>query len=211
MNKSQSSTTNNLLIPKWKARTSNTHKKHLELYKDKEFKVAFLGDSMMERWLSTGKIHWNTSFKNYANLGVGGDGIEHLLYRLTDNIETKGILDVIKVDKIIFMIGTNNLDKKSVDDILEGIINTINIIFEKQPNVQLVVYGLLDRTDISKSKISELNTKLEVYIKQQNNSKLSYRFFGEKVNHDDKFFDDNVHLSSIGYDKWYEDLKNILQ
>ena len=197
-------TKNNLLTPKWKDRTYKTHLKHLEQYANKHFEVAFLGDSMMERWLKTGSKIWNQHYNNYANLGVGGDGIEHLLYRLTD------ILDVITVDKIVFMIGTNNLERNTIDHIFEGIINIINIIFQKQPNWQLFVYGLLDRTDISPTKIAELNCQLEEYIKTQNNSKLVYRFFGDKVNHDDSFFDDNVHLSFLGYKQWYFDLKDIL-
>jgi len=56
-----------------------------------------------------------------------------------------------------------------------------------------------------------LNTKLENYINKQNNQKLSYRFFGEKVNHEDKFFDDNVHLSQLGYELWYNDMKELLK
>ncbi|QKF93536.1 GDSL-like lipase/acylhydrolase family protein [Fadolivirus algeromassiliense] len=202
---------NNLLTPKWKERTYNTHKKHLEQYTGKQFNVAFLGDSMMERWLSTGNKFWDESFKNYANLGVGGDGVEHLLYRLTENNEFKGILDVINVDKIVFMIGTNNLEKKTVNDILEGIISVINIIFKKQPNCKLIVYGLLDRSDIPKMNISELNYKLEDYIKKQNNNKLTYRFFGNMVNNDNKFFVDHVHLSQDGYEQWYNDIKKALE
>lgn len=205
------SSTNTLIVPKWKQRTHDTHIKHLKLYENKKFKVAFLGDSMMERWLNTGKQYWTKSFSEYANLGVGGDGIEHLLYRLTNNQEFKGILDVISVDKIVFMIGTNNLEKKSVNDIIEGIINIINIIFKKHPNIEIIVYGLTDRTDISLDKIYKLNEKIEQYIKKTNNPKLSYRFFGEKVNYEDKFFDDNVHLSQLGYEVWYNDLKELLK
>lgn len=197
---------NLLLTPKWKQRTYDTHTKHLKLYANNEFKLVFLGDSMMERWLSTGKQYWKNSFVDCANLGVGGDGIEHLLYRLTENKEFKGILDVINVDKIIFMIGSNNLSKCSVDDILRGTINIIELIFKKQPKCELIVYGLLDVVGIDKNKIVELNTKLSEYIKQQHNHNLTYRFFGHKVNHDDKFFDDNIHLSTLGYQVWHDDI-----
>lgn len=209
--KSNTTIQNILLTPKWKQRTYDTQKKHFKLYENNHFKLAFLGDSMMERWLNTGKQFWAKGFSESANLGVGGDGVEHLLYRLTTNSEFKGILDVVTADKIIFMIGTNNLEKRSTNEILEGIVNIIKFIFTKQPNVEIVVYGLLDRTDISLDKIADLNTKLEGYIRQQNNNKLSYRFFGEKVNHDDKFFDDNVHLSQLGYEMWYNDLKELLK
>lgn len=199
---------NILLEPKWKERTHNTHMKHLSTYSHGKYKVAFLGDSMMERWLTTGSQYWE-KFSNHANLGVGGDGVEHLLYRLTENETCSGILDVMEVDKIILMIGTNNIDKKPIDDIFAAVVNIINIIFKKQPNVQLIIYGLTDRTDVSNEKISALNTKLETYIKNQNNNKLMYRYFGNKVNHDNKFFDDNVHLSRLGYKEWFDDLLHL--
>ena len=109
--KKQEVKVNPLLFPKWKQRTYDTHKKHLGMYKGKSFKVAFLGDSMMEHWLKNN--HWNKHFSEYANLGVGGDGIEHLLYRLKENEPgLPGILDVMSVEKIILMIGTNNSEKR---------------------------------------------------------------------------------------------------
>lgn len=49
---------NPLLTPKWKQRTFDTHLKHQQLCKGakldekKSFKYAFIGDSMMERWLT---------------------------------------------------------------------------------------------------------------------------------------------------------------
>lgn len=91
---------NPLLVPKWKKRTYETHKKHLSLYKNRDdIKVAFMGDSMMERWLSTGKKLWMKRFRECANLGVGGDGIEHLLYRIINSNENEGILENLKLDK----------------------------------------------------------------------------------------------------------------
>lgn len=107
------------------------------------------------------------------------------------------------------MIGTNNLDSRSVDQISEGIVNIINIIFKRQPNVELIIYGLLDRTDVSPDKVKEINQRLERYVMEQVNSKLLYRYFGDRVNGIDKFFDDSVHLSSLGYEEWFKDLEEM--
>jgi len=213
---------NNLLVPKWKNRTHDTHIKHLNEYQGGKYPIVFLGDSMMERWLTTGKSHWKNTFSKCANLGVGGDGVEHLLYRLTTGSDTvrtdefKGILDVITTDLILLMIGTNNLEKNSPDEILEGIINIIRIILEKTSSgsfisSKLIVFGLPDRTDRPKETISELNLKLKGYINDMNNPRVSYSFFGDYVNYDDKFFDDSVHLSYLGYDVWYDHLKELLK
>ncbi len=194
--------TNTLLIPKWKQRTHDTHQLHLKEYSGKNFKVAFLGDSMMERWKYT--KYWSENFKEYANLGVGGDGIEHLLYRISGEGNVTSILDVIKVDKIFLMIGTNNSEKRKPDQIIEGIQKVIKIIFEKQPNVELAVYGLTVRKDVPDEKIKELNDKLEKYIKNGGCLHLTYRSLDIKK----EDLVDNVHLNDQGYDKWFNDIIN---
>ncbi len=76
---------------------------------------------MMERWLTTGSDLWAKQFENdSANWGVGGDGVEHLLYRLTgtvglNNAQTGGALstpllgflhNVKTVENVYLMIGT---------------------------------------------------------------------------------------------------------
>lgn len=202
--KSTQKGSNSLKEPKWKQRTYDTHLKHIKMFQKKTFKVVFLGDSMMERWLSTGREMWNESFREYANLGVGGDGIEHLLFRLTKQDDTNGILDLIKVEKkIIFMIGTNNLEKRTVEDILEGIKYVIKLIFEKQLEIELLIYGLPPRSDIKIEKIEELNLGIYNFVKDQKN--INYIDF-KKLDLQKDDFDDHVHLSKSGYKKWYADL-----
>lgn len=103
------------------------------------------------------------------------------------------------------MIGTNDLEKSSINHILQGILNIIQIIKEKLPKAEIIVYGLLDRTDVSLEKIGNLNTRLEKEITSLN--QVTYLFFGDQVNAEDKYFDDNVHLSLLGYEKWYENIQ----
>lgn len=191
---------NTLLIPKWKQRTHDTHQIHLKEYSGKSFKVALLGDSMMERWKYT--KYWTENLSDYANLGVGGDMVQHLLYRISGENGVTSILDMIKVDKIFLMIGTNNSEKGKTDQIVEGIQKVISTIFEKQPNVELVVYNITVRNDVPDNKIKEINDKVESYIKKSNNPKMSYRYLDMKK----EDLVDNVHLNEKGYDKWFDDL-----
>lgn len=62
---------NPLLTPKWKQRTFDTHISHQAKYPEKTcFKYAFIGDSMMERWLTSGSDYWNAFLAdNSVNLG----------------------------------------------------------------------------------------------------------------------------------------------
>jgi len=190
---------NVLLVPKWKDRTHKTHLQHLASQTQKEYRMAFLGDSMMERWLTTGAEIWAEHYaKDCINLGVGGDGIEHLLYRLKGTKDIPGLpgcLDNISVEIVQLMIGTNNLANRSVDHILAGTVNVINLVKEKQPKASIRLYGLPYRKDIDKSKVTELNAKLAAGFPHL------YVFFGDSLDLD-KDYDDHVHLNQSGYAKW---------
>jgi hypothetical protein len=45
--------------------------------------LVFLGDSITEGWLTDGKGVWNDAYAQYkpVNLGIGGDEVQHLLWR----------------------------------------------------------------------------------------------------------------------------------
>src|SRR5271157_2099732 len=134
-----------LLVPKWKERTYKTHVEHIarQLEHGRNYRLAFLGDSMMERWLTTGRNLWDEHFaQDCINLGVGGDGIEHLLYRLKGTKDIAGCLDHVEVERVLLMIGTNNLAKRSVEHVFEGIANIVSIVREKQPKASIRLFGL---------------------------------------------------------------------
>ena len=65
-------------------------------------KIAFLGDSITEGWLSDGARVWNQHYANRHgyNYGIGGDRTEHVIWRI-ENTE----FDNIKAKVIVLMIG----------------------------------------------------------------------------------------------------------
>ena len=209
---------NVLLNPKWKQRTHDTLSHHISKYTASHYVNGFIGDSMMERWLSTGSDIWSKQYQaNSANWGVGGDGVEHLLYRLTG---TKGLdmsqspagdlllgfLDNVKsMDTIHLMIGTNNIDKRDSAHIFEAILKIIGLIKEKLSGCspRFIVYGILPRKDVKKERIDSLNKLLENYVSGCADPKLEYQYFGDRVSLDVDY-DDHVHLNKHGYRKWSE-------
>ena len=94
-------------------RTRLAHLKHLDITSSHDFEILFLGDSMLERWQSTGSKYWKKDLSKYKimNASVGGDTINNLLWRIQPTDHTTGILDSLRVKKIILMIGTNNIEK----------------------------------------------------------------------------------------------------
>ena len=214
-------------VPKWKQRTCDTHKKHLTMAAKGKYDKLFLGDSMFERWLTTGRLLWFSYLNklNIFNAGVGGDKIENLLWRLTPTDESVGILNVIKPSKIILMIGTNNVENDKIEHIIDGYKNLLETIIafqEKQNNkCHIVIYAIFPRKDVSLSKIKYTNilieslvksTSLELFNKALTTSTLTpfvtleYRNINSLFENKD-LYDDNVHLNQAGYQIWLDDLK----
>lgn len=196
--------------PKWKERTATTHARHIEIIQKRtELRsnaILFLGDSMMERWLTTGKSFWTNELAKYPimNAGVGGDRIENLLWRITTN---PGILDVASYSTIFLMIGTNNIEKSRPESVATAIQSILQTIFDKQPNVKRVIlYGLTLRSDVPHHKIADLNRLLaELCARSTFDGRLTFTSFSEKLV-DDRYFDDRVHLSRLGYEYWLTEL-----
>ena len=196
--------------PKWKERSATTHTRHLEIIQKRpdlqSGSILFLGDSMMERWLTTGKSFWTGELSKYPimNAGVGGDRIENLLWRITTN---PGILDVASYSTIFLMIGTNNIEKSKPENVATAIQSLLQTIFTKQPNVKRVIlYGLTPRSDVPREKIVHLNQLLTELCSQNTyNDRLVFTSFGEKID-EDRYFDDRVHLSRLGYEFWLNEL-----
>lgn len=195
---------NKLLTPKWKQRTHDTHLNHEKEYKGREFDIVFFGDSMTERWGWT--VGGEKQFKTFsaenkvALLGVGGDGIEHALYRLDDE---RCIFGNIKTKKINIMIGTNNLGNTSAEHIVEGIRNIIRIISLKQGDSIITFYALPFRTDVPNEKVISVNNAVLAMIKSLENSSILFDSFVDCIDMKTDY-EDHVHLNSNGYQKWFE-------
>lgn len=77
--------------------------------------VVFLGDSITERWESTGAKAWKEVFVplNAVNLGVGGDQTGHVLWRIREGQE----LQPLTARVAVVLIGINNPVMHRPDDI----------------------------------------------------------------------------------------------
>ena len=92
-----------------------------------------------------------------VNLGIGGDRIENVLWRINDIVLPKS------------KVYTNNIDTSSSDEISVGVVTIARSIFHRYPNIEIIVSGLLPR-DIHWStrrvKINETNDYLRDYCKK---------------------------------------------
>ncbi|KAK6343516.1 hypothetical protein TWF730_011106 [Orbilia blumenaviensis] len=187
------------------------------------FDVIFIGDSMLERLKTTGK---NTKLHNLPrsfNLGVGGDKVENVLYRLHTGYIS--LLERRPTKLWVVHIGSNNLrPKKGLKDSDPSdysnfalLIKTLRVL---SPKSKVLVTGLFRRKDISDEIIRTTNEKLARVLcdldslpdrvpgTSSNAAVESGRLLWEKpteaVNTD--LLADHVHLNEEGYQLWDESM-----
>lgn len=208
---------------KWKQRTHDTHQQHLADLQTEEgqnTKILFLGSSMMERFHTTGKKFVEKYYKpqNVFIAGVGGDGIQHMLYRIE-----QGLLEACPpgLELIVFQGGTNNIEASSADEVYNGIVNLVEEIFKRRPNVKVAVFGLCLRDSTRKNlttpdlltRIEKLNTQLSLWQREN----VFYFELNEELRDpitklkDNRFFVDHVHFSMAGYGKFSKAIGNAIR
>ena len=104
-------------------------------------KLLFLGDSITQGWGN--HPAWQTHFasRNAAHFGIGGDGTQHLLYRIEN-----GEIGQLRPETVIILIGTNNLSMgDSPADIAVGVGKVVASVRRQLPKSEVLLLGLLPR------------------------------------------------------------------
>ncbi len=130
--------------------------------------------------------------KNYS---YGWDRIENVLWRVYH-----GELDGFQAEKIMVMIGTNNLHLNSDEEILSGLKLLTQAIGARQPKAEILLMGLLPRRGYE-SRIVSLNHKIAQLAGQL---KVVYNDLGQVLlqangNIDEHLFSDGLHPNKEGY------------
>jgi lysophospholipase L1-like esterase len=165
-------------------------------------RLVFLGDSITEGWSTHGLRVWQSELEGFGafNMGVSGDRIQNLLWRINH-----GALDVINPVGIVVAIGTNNARFYSAREIVRGLHAVVERIHRQHPNAAIIVLSLLPR---------DTPNSHQRNIVMQVNSELSESFkeveFAEVVDVGKAFVDDadeivkdlmpdSLHPSENGY------------
>jgi lysophospholipase L1-like esterase len=107
----------------------------------KEYQLIFIGDSITEL-MKTAHPEMNAAFGPYhpQEFGISGDSTEHVLWRLQH-----GELDSLQPKVAVLLIGTNNLNDNSDEEIFEGIKLIVKDLRVRMPKTKIVVMALLPR------------------------------------------------------------------
>ncbi|CAF0753529.1 unnamed protein product [Adineta steineri] len=184
--------------------------------------TVLLGDSMMERFKTTGK-HTQIGQLRYPqvfNAGVGGDRIENVLYRID-----LGLLRLLKHKNpklVVLHVGTNNLRPgkglqfQHLNDyclLLHALLRTLST------ETHILVTGLFRRTDIDEQCVTHSNMALKELVTKINAEEMRREAQpSSRVHWMDppgdiglEHLDDHVHLNANGYQIWNAALQQKIQ
>ena len=196
--------------PEWRA---ERHAEKVAQAKAGDIDFVMIGDSITHNWEK--QKTYNERFAPYKtlNLGVGGATTQTVLWRLQN-----GEIDGIAPKLVTLMIGTNNSGRDSAPDIALGIETIVAELRQRLPESKIVIFSVFPRSNPRTKgdfeRVQAINKLLPAIADNQHvfhvdinqnfldaNGKIRPQLFGR----------DLLHLSSVGYDAWYQALQSILK
>jgi N-acetylglucosamine-6-sulfatase len=199
--------------------TDRRHAQFLELARQGDIDLLFLGDSITDFWRlenrggrAAGKAVWDKYFAplKAANFGISADRTQHVLWRLQN-----GELDGFKAKCIVMMLGTNNLTSPNVqpprnttDETIAGMKLVISEIRQRQPQAKLLLLAIFPRgaspddpyrgqARIVNAALAKMDDGKNIFFMDIND-----KFLAPDGTLPDELFPDHLHPSEMGYQVW---------
>jgi lysophospholipase L1-like esterase len=191
------------------------HKNFLEIAQKGNIDLLFVGDSITDWFFyprgansttpATGLEVWNANFAPLkpANFGIAGDTTQGVLWRMQN-----GELEGFKAKLIVLMLGTNNINRNPVDEIVDGDRLIIEEFKKRQPQAKVLLLGVFPRNadpaNPLRATIKEINGKLS---RLADNKQVFYLDIGDKFLTADgtlttEVMGDGLHPTAKGYKIW---------
>ncbi len=176
--------------------------------------LLFMGDSITDNWRSRGKNVWEKVYgsRHAANFGIGGDRTQHVIWRIEN-----GELDGINPKVIVLMIGTNNSNSDSPEQISEGVEKIVAEMRQKCPTSKILLLAIFPRNKpADTAKQLETNRQVNERIAKLDDGKMvtfldiNHVFLGDdgKVHAD--IMPDFLHPNEYGYQLWADAMEPTL-
>ena len=189
------------------------HAACVELMKQRQPEIVMLGDSITHFWggepvggRRTGVAEWDRFFagRSVVNLGFGWDRTENVLWRLTHG-EFEGVHPKV----VVVMIGTNNMDLNTVDEIAAGITAICDELHRRSPASRILLLGIFPRgrtADATRAKVAAVNQRIAPL---DGNNNVVYLDLGKAFLQADGSISEDVmydylHPTAKGYSMWLE-------
>lgn len=172
--------------------------------------LIFIGDSITQGWEGNGKNVWAKHYqrRNAANLGIGGDRTQHVLWRL-DN----GNIEGIKPKLAVIMIGTNNSGNNTPEEIAAGITAIVEKLRDRLPETKILLLGIFPRGASPADSRRQVNEKTNQLVSKLHDGKhvfyldIGKQFLAEDGTLSKEIMPDLLHLSEKGYTIWAESIE----
>jgi lysophospholipase L1-like esterase len=201
---------NTAIMPSLSQQFLTKHRANLEVAKQGDSNVLFMGDSITDFWRNpdgqfAGKPVLDKYFGQWkvANFGIAGDTTQGVLYRL-QNGEGKGF----SPKAVMLMIGTNNTARNTAAEIAEGIGAVVLELQRDFPDAKILLLGVFPRgraaTDPVRTTIAEINRTI---AKLHDGNRVHYldigaAFLDAAGNIPQDVMSDALHPSAKGYEIW---------
>lgn len=208
---------NSATVPNLGAFFQKKHQANLEVARQGDSDVLFMGDSITDFWRNpegafAGKPVLDKHFGNLkvANFGIAGDMTQGVLYRLQHG-EGQGF----SPKAVMLMIGTNNIGRNTAPEIAEGIGAVVLELQKDFPEAKILLLGIFPRgpaNDPARATIAEINT---IISRLHDGDRVHYldigaKFLDEAGNIPKDVMSDALHPSTKGYEIWAEAVKEPL-
>jgi lysophospholipase L1-like esterase len=209
---------NSAIIPYLAPFFQAKHQANLEVAKQGDSEVLFMGDSITDFWRSTdgvmaGKPVLDKYFGSMkvANFGIAGDTTQGVLYRLQHG-EGQGF----SPKAVMLMIGTNNTGRNTAAEIAEGIGAIVMELQKDFPKAKILLLGIFPRStpnDPVRATIAEINT---IIARLHDGDRVQYLDIGAKFldasgNIPREVMSDALHPTTQGYEIWAQAVKEPLE
>jgi N-acetylglucosamine-6-sulfatase len=188
-------------------RDDNRHRTFSEIARGATIELLFVGDSITDGWRNAGQPVWDQNWAplKAANFGIGGDTTQGVLWRMQN-----GELDGFKAKLIVHMLGTNNLNRNPIDEMVDGNRLIVEEYKKRQPQAKVLLLGIFPRSPEAshpnRALIKEANGKL---AQLADNKQVFFMDIGEKFLTGDgtltqEIMPDGLHPNLRGYRIWAE-------
>lgn len=204
--------TNSAAVPTQRDSRHEDVQRKLERFAGKHFEIVFDGDSIMNRWETTGKETWNQRYASIAaDFGIEGDHVENVLWRVD-----KGQVDGMDPKVVVIMIGTNNSGQNSAEEIAQGIKILVTEYEKRCPHAHIILMGIFPRgekaTDGGRRKVAAVNSLIKSLDDEQRVTFIDIS--AQMVEADGTIsrgmMPDFVHPTAKGYQIWADAIQPVI-
>lgn len=180
------------------------HEEILKLNKERAPQIVLIGNSITHYWSGlpeSGRAvndeSWNTLFKGkeVRNMAFGWDRIENALWRIYH-----GELDGYNAEKVFLLMGTNNLEMNTDNEVVDGINELVRAVRKRQPTAKIYVCGIIPRS-WQEPRVEQVNNliKARLLTEEATFVPMDSEFVQPNGRIINEYFSDGLHPNKDGY------------